>query len=407
LEVRGEVDVAGGGFFPPRTWKRGPETFAYTSDRRAIRQVDLATGEVIVLHEPEPLENYELYPRDIQWQPGGPVLVRFEAVSDRTWDDFGRPNPEFPIINRIVAFEPDGSTFRFERDWVQGPPHYSPDGNYVAVQSSLHSGPVCLCGIRDEWVVTTLYRAADAEPVLRVRSLSLNSGDFLDDNRWLADSSGIVAATRSSGVGAATFGRDIQYQVLRTSGSWSPLPTPPDPDGEWYRNKGVAAPVPAPGDVNLLSYGRIMLFDRATGAFWAPFVPDDGPTHMSPWGRADAEEMRFALTHGGHGGAPIGVLLPAKLEYSPFDDRLRVRVAVTGTCLNLREAPSLESAVLECLEAETVLTLEPGEYSGESPAQAFGGALAHYNWQEQQSFARVRTGGGTAGWVVLQYLEWA
>ena len=395
--------------FPLRTWKRGPGTFAYTSDRRAIRRIDLASGEVTVLHEPEPLGDYELYPRDIQWQPGGPVLVRYECISEGTWDEFGRPNPEFPIVNRIVAFEPDGTTFRFVHDWVQGPPHYSPNGRYVAVQSSLHSGPAYLGGLRDEWLLATLYDADSNEPIFRVRSLGLNSGDFLDDNRWLADSSGIVAATSSPGATAATFGRGIQYQVLRTSGSWSALPASPDPDGEWYRGNRVAAPVPSPGNTDLLSYGRVTLLDRSSGTFTAPFIPDDGPTHMSPWGRADAEEMRFALTHGGHDGGGIGVLLGPKLEYPPFDDSLRVRVAVSGTCLNLREAPSLAAPVLECLETGTLLTLEnePGDSTAESPVQALGGVLGHYNWQDQQSFARVVTDGGNAGWVALEFVEWA
>jgi hypothetical protein len=395
--------------FPLRTWKRGPGTFAYTSDRRAIRQIDLATGEVLVLHEPEPLDRYELYPRDIQWQPGGPVLFRFECVSDRGWDELGRPNAEFPIINRIVAFEPDGTTFRSVRDWVQGPPHYSPDGKYVAVQSSLHSGPGYIGSLRDEWVLTTLYDARSGAPIFRVRSLAVNSGDFLDDNRWLVDSSGVVAVTHSPGAGAATFARDIRYQVLRTSGSRLPLPAPPDPDGEWYRNNRVAAPVPSPGNIDLLSYGRITLLDRSTGTFTAPLITDDGPTHMSPWGRSDAEEMRFALTHGGHDGGGIGVLLAPKLEYPPFDDSLRVRVAVSGTCLNLRAAPSLAAGVLDCLDAGTLLTLEPepGESTDESPVKALGGAMAHYNWQDDQSFARVVTDGGDAGWVALQFLEWA
>jgi hypothetical protein len=97
------------------------------------------------------------------------------------------------------------------------------------------------------------------------------------------------------------------------------------------------------------------------------------------------------------------------LEYPPFDDSLRVRVAVSGTCLNLREAPSLEASVIDCLDGATPLTLEPepGDFSGESPVRPLGGALAHYNWQENQSFARVVTDGGMAGWVALEYLDWA
>jgi hypothetical protein len=199
------------------------------------------------------------------------------------------------------------------------------------------------------------------------------------------------------------------YGIVGLNGSISPLPLPPMPSDGWYLHPSIMAPVPSPADPDLFSYGRIALYNRATGTWHAPPIPSDGPAHLGPWGNANAEEMRTVFPHGGHdGGGPDGMLAP-KLEFPPFDDRLRVRVAGTGSCLNLRAGPSLETEVLDCVTDGTLLTLEPepGDSSVESPTVPYGGAIAHRNWQDAMMYARVVTDGGVAGWVALEYLEWA
>lgn len=104
-----------------------------------------------------------------------------------------------------------------------------------------------------------------------------------------------------------------------------------------------------------------------------------------------------------------GVFLPAKVEFPPFDGTLRVVVARTADCLNLREYPSLEAPILDCMVDGEVLLLEPfaGASGQPSAANPIVNALAHLNWEERRTYAHVRNELGALGWVAIEYLDWA
>ncbi|HET7737283.1 MAG TPA: SH3 domain-containing protein, partial [Tepidiformaceae bacterium] len=103
---------------------------------------------------------------------------------------------------------------------------------------------------------------------------------------------------------------------------------------------------------------------------------------------------------GGHGtGRPI--LIPSILvEYPPFPEVLRFRVARSGTCLNIREDVSTDAPIAGCVPDGTVLELSPGRLGdlGEVSANI---SLEGWMW------VRVRAGDGTEGWVSSDYLDWA
>ena len=76
------------------------------------------------------------------------------------------------------------------------------------------------------------------------------------------------------------------------------------------------------------------------------------------------------------------------IESPPFEDRLQVEVVV-DTCLNLRQAPSLNAAVLACLP---------------------NGAIADtddYHTDYYDAWMHVRTADGLEGWASADYLRWA
>ena len=76
------------------------------------------------------------------------------------------------------------------------------------------------------------------------------------------------------------------------------------------------------------------------------------------------------------------------IESPPFEDRLQVEVVV-DTCLNLRQAPSLNAAVLTCLP---------------------NGAIADtddYYTDYYDAWMHVRTADGLEGWASADYLRWA
>jgi hypothetical protein len=386
-----------------RRWKRGPGTAAIVGDELAVQVVDLATGKVTVLFEPEDERGYRPQVDRTHWQPGQQPVVHYHYIA-RNWE---ATDP--PWFSRVVVLTADAMAVDYVRDFAGWNPDISPDGRFVAYDTYLHDGPIEEVGaFIDRWPATYIADARTNEPILRVRSMAHVTGDFVDSNRWLADSSGVVGAYRGDSA-AEGFSPGFEHAILSPEGQMTQLPIPENPGEDWFRNPSRLAPVPSPWDTDLFSYGRVTLYDSSTGKFVNAPMPEDGPGHLAAWGTAPAEEMRFIFPHFHHGiGGPAG-LLPAKVEYPPFDDSLVVRVTGAGTCLNLRAAPAMAAEVVDCLVDGTELLLEPEPNGGEGrePGVATTGVIGHSNWQDGQSYVRVVTGNGRAGWVAIQFLEWA
>ena len=78
------------------------------------------------------------------------------------------------------------------------------------------------------------------------------------------------------------------------------------------------------------------------------------------------------------------------IEFPPFDDRLRVEV-VAATCLNLREEPTLDAAILACLPHGTVA--ETDDYNS-------------WWWSDETGWMHLRADDGIEGWASAEHLRW-
>ena len=169
------------------------------------------------------------------------------------------------------------------------------DGHYVSASTML------------------VAETATARPVFRLRGAYGNYGDRLDGTRWLADSSGFVALIGSPGEGTA-------YAIVNRDGSIrATLPPPPLLDNDpWYRSAEVFAPVPAPDDPALFSYGRTALLDLDRGRWRrTDLAGASGPAHLDPWGDTSAE-MVLALPHPDHPLREPPELDSVDVQYPPF-----------------------------------------------------------------------------------------
>ena len=106
------------------------------------------------------------------------------------------------------------------------------------------------------------------------------------------------------------------------------------------------------------------------------------------WGTSSKElRINLGIFYEGDSSFVDAPISPV-IELPPFDDRLLVEVVVEG-CLNLREEPSREAAVMGCL---------PDGTRAETDA---------YSWWPEQAWMRLLTDGGATGWAHADYLRWA
>jgi hypothetical protein len=283
----------------------------------------------------------------------------------------------------------------------------SPDGRWrVRTQLLREVGPFGEGG-GETWPGAVLLDASGA-PVFRLRSAALRYGDFFQpQDRWLADSSGFVAMLARTGDEAGP-GDAFRYGVVSLSGRIEDFPPGPRMDDRWYARFGYGGPVPSPFDPDLFSFGRYNLYNRRLDRWFVPRITDtNGPAHLqpvdSPW-CARLGEMVFATGHGGHGGAGLPALLAPRLERAPFPDAplLRFRVAGTGSCLNLRDAPSASGSVLACVNDGQELELDlEGERLWEGADERIS-----FTARDGGFWALVRAG-DQRGWASTAYLEWA
>lgn len=398
--------------YPQRLWAELPGGTLLLADRNGVYAID-ASGIVTRRYEVPAKDGYAARLRHAFSLANGDVVFDYDFNPGYRYSDTGDQVPtgvEGESIIHLAVF-----------DWGEGPPRVSewtigrntwavfmsPDGRHVAYEQSMHDGAYGM-EANDIWPMLVVADADTGEPLCRVRSAKLGTGDFLWSNRWLADSRGVVAATVVPTTEPQLY-TDLSFAIFTVNGESIPLPRPPGYGESWFRGSDTYAPVPSPADPDLFSYGRIALHNVASGEWFAPEMAD-GPMHLEPWGGpASGREMRFAFPHGGHGGAPPGVFLPAKVEFPPFDGTLRVVVGRTGDCLNLREYPSLKAPILDCMVDGEVLLLEPfaGASGQPSAANPIENALAHLNWEERRTYAHVRNELGALGWVAIEYLDWA
>jgi len=324
---------------------------------------------------------------DIAWEAENRAVIAAGAAILRRSAAFGGTAP--PLIGRaplswailadaaLVDFSPDGRLVA----WEQVEREVVPEGMTFS----------------ETWFSVVVADAETLEPIFRVRGASLRYGDWLTDSRWLANSSGFVVAIRPNDAGEG-------FAIVAADGSrLERLPVAPalesalSTPNTWYRSPEMFAPVPAPDDGGLLAYGRLSTYSLVTKTWvHANMTSEEGPKHLSPWASGGGE-LVFSPNHGGHGGGGGALLLAPRVELAPFDDALRFRVVV-DTCLNLREEPDPDAAIMECLEPGTVVDLLSGpEVTGDRFSVSY---------HESGTYVLVGVPSGKWGWVANQYLEW-
>jgi hypothetical protein len=254
----------------------------------------------------------------------------------------------------------------------------------------------------ERWPVLVIREGRGADR-FRIRSLSLYYGDWLPSERWLSDGSGFFAF--GSAYGYESLDRSFGYVLVQTTPGLSPslarLAMPPIERPRWFESVFHRGPIPAPDTPDLVSFGRLELWDRKRRRWYRALLQDDsGPNHLDPWATGSSDEMVFATPHGGHGGGLPPSLIRPSLERAPnFSSAFEFRVETASDCLNLREQPSTKAPVRACLPDRTSLHLKAGPVDG-WPGSRHSAVNAEGQW------LRVATAAGDEGWVAAAYLGW-
>ncbi len=301
------------------------------------------------------------YEYHIEPFPGGAAVVgnASEAGICRVIR-YSRHGPR-PSVHRLPCGYP-------QRDSLHNLVDLSPDGRRAAAaviavptMPELPAAPVMAILIHD--VIT-------GEQLLRITGATLPRGGIWPfTNAWLADGSGVV-------VGA---NRDDRLVTL--DGRWGPalgMPAPDNPDrfADWGRFASGTTVTDASG--RPLASTRFVQRRTILGVPWM----------WVTWGSGSAE-ISIGLDVAYERGEPYpDAPISPVIELPPFDDRLLVEVVVEG-CLNLREEPSREAAVMACL---------PNGTRAETDA---------YSWWPEQGWMRLLTDGGATGWAHADHLRWA
>ena len=116
-------------------------------------------------------------------------------------------------------------------------------------------------------------------------------------------------------------------------------------------------------------------------------------------------ELRLTFACGKFTDSEAYLFAQPKIEFPPFDDELAFRVARTGSCLRLREAPRDTSLVLDCLPDGTGVVVAGARKTLDGGLLATG-AIDIFTGTVYGGWAvRVRTPSGVEGWVAHAYLD--
>ena len=247
----------------------------------------------------------------------------------------------------------------------------SPDGSMFAdwtFASAVSSSPYEVY----QGMAISIFDAGTGQEIRRITGAApaTTSLWWNDTVLWLPDSSGLIVGTA----------RGDRLATL---------------DGQWERVQGL----PAPDGSNVFAawttvtdrQGRVL----ASLDFEAVHLEGEyATTETVGWG-ASGDELRvrvFVRSLQAHvPGVDWGVApLDPVIEFPPFDDRLRVEV-VAATCLNLREEPTPDAAILACLPHGTVA--ETDDYNS-------------WWWSGETGWMHLRTDDGVEGWASAEHLRW-
>lgn len=379
-------------------------TFLVVSSRESIIfVVDVATGKTV--RHPLTFDGIPYFLSSMKPAPDGADTFVAEFAQQQY-------DPERPVIYLTAMVGPEGVTVTGREEvgtssWgVQRAVH----GRYAAVQGSLRSYRFGL-GDQEDWVYTELRERATGQPLFRVLSGLLGYG-WGGHRRWLADGSAFIVEAQDPSATVESYDSwriSRRHYLVSPDGELNVLPQLPALLREETFLGYWGGPEPAPDDPNLLAYGRVVAANRATGEFFAPANPTF-PMPADPWGNS-SDELAYTWPVPGKDASSPGTVLSPLIEFPPFRDSVSLVVARTDDCLNLRDAPRRDAGVLACLPDGTPLTVvAPRQHPIEGGVVGPDGPPAFWSSDTDdpyQMYVHVATSDGQAGWVAIQYLDWA
>ena len=295
----------------------------------------------------------------------------------------------------------------------------SPDGTLIATVTFLLGDEADDSGWRSKLAVTSIHDAVTGEELVRVHgALPSRDGFGIHDgrqSRWLADSSGLVLATKTDervlnmdGSWGATFIRS-EADPYRPRGSVIPSRDDPDrfdrplhvlyqhcePDAAADRDGCRMLSARVTSAEGELATAQLVL-EAIPGAAWrgGPGWTRgvfSGAYNRTSWGLS-SRELRVHLASGGpYEGGGYSPLQEPRVERPPFFDATTLTVAASDSCRHLRERFDAEAASLACLPSETVV-------ESVKPVRLPAGRSSHLTWSYGY-WIHVRTEEGLQGWM--------
>ena len=298
--------------------------------------------------------------------------------------------------------------------WV----HHSPDGRHLVWQE--RGLAIGFYEASEAWPSVVVADAATGQPILRVRSASLQSGGVAE---WLATGDGVLLRTVPRRYGQ---GRTMLLR-LRPDPRIDRLPALAGAIPNWPFLPGTLAS-PTGGDrffvetyTNWETYTKAHDFrEEIVGLYdahhdrWHTAVLLSGSRYgdydyLRPswpsWGTSESE-LRLTFAGGKATGGGLYLFSEPKIELPPFSEEFAFRVARTGSCLHLRDIPDSGGAVLDCLPDGTRVVLSQSE---EWAALDWSNRPSVDWWRGNRDCCDfgvfVRTEDGLEGWVAHDYLE--
>lgn len=390
---------------PPQAWAHPTEERLLLYSEGAFHVVGLSDGIPVSIRAPGPLRGS--YARN--WS------LEFGVTIFSSGDGFGLIGRGRDETCRVVRYDWTGRVlsdvtvpcaFDAETEAPWEGPHLSPDGKLVAANTL--ADEFCVCpGLFRRLTATSVFSATTGEELFRVRGatwdiLVLGASVYVGASTfWLPDSSGLVIDT--------IHGR----RIVSASGEWLGLPVPSPLQG---------ALVPSPEEPPLFLLDPTTVVDENGTVLATVSVEIDSPAPEAPpnvfidvvgrWGTTNRDVLFSAHLSGPTSFAVLRPILPPVIERAPIEERLLVRVARNGACLDVQEEPGRGAGTVTCLEdGSTVEVVEFGRsvyyneaYWTDGGYTATSDSVCQSSWC---TWIYIRTDDGTQGWALSDHLRWA
>ncbi len=391
---------------PAQVWAHPTEERLLLYSEGAFHVVGLSDGIPVSIRAPGPLRGS--YARN--WS------LEFGVTIFSSGDGFGLIGRGRDETCRVVRYDWTGAAlsdvtiacaFDVETGAPWEGPHLSPDGRLVAANTL--ADQFCVCpGFFRRLTATSVFSATTGEELFRVRGatwdiLVLGASLYVGASTfWLPDSSGLVIDT--------IHGR----RLVSASGEWLGLPVASPLQG---------ALVPSPEEPPLFLLDPTTVVDENGTVLATVSVEIDSPAPEAPpnvfidvvgrWGTTNRDVLFSAHLSGPTSFAVLRPLLPPVIERAPIEERMLLRVAAHGECLEVREEPLADSPALTCLPGGSfVEAVEHRQDLGDKGTFWVSGphtanSAADCERESWCTWIYIRTDDGTQGWALSDHLRWA